>query len=167
MVTSYQSIADLTSFANDVLTSRWWKSKYPTHTIRKAVVTASTSAGTCNMRRLSNWTAGSFVLRLGKTRSHQIAVLHALAHAVAAKDEPWHGRDFAKKWLELTERFLGKPEAARLREQYRIHKIKRKTMSEEFSTERKIAHAANVWTQFLTTNQKDSNDDDATGRSAS
>ncbi len=142
----------LQKFAQKVVTSSWWQKTYATDI---SISIQHNGPRTCTAPA-THTGFGSTYSYGASSRNRKVHLLHALAHIVADPDEAWHGRDFAKKYLELVERFLGKTPAVVLREQYRDLRITRKTVSDEALINRRIQSAANIWTEFL---KKEENND--------
>lgn len=64
-------------------------------------------------------------------RPSQLHVLRAYAYAMLHQDVAWHGPEFCRAMLDLTERFLGKAEKQRLMAEFKAHKCKTQTWSPE------------------------------------
>jgi putative metallohydrolase (TIGR04338 family) len=55
--------------------------------------------------------------------SHWVA-LHELAHLATPNEVAWHGREFARVYLELVRRFMGEDSATLLRASFKNHRVK-------------------------------------------
>lgn len=103
------------NFAEGILRSRWWRGRFGrTCTIH---VTAGNRTrplgGNVNLRP-----------RLALDKYDDLELLKCMAWHMIEPDAAWHGREFAKLYLELVQRFVDPDAATELRGLYVEHGVK-------------------------------------------
>ncbi len=116
-----RTIRDCQAFVDRVVGSRWWRARQGDRGIghvtvrdgrgRSRTACADYFVGTGRVIKLPLW---------GRTRP---VILHELAHHLAGL-EAKHGPDFARAYLDLVRRWIGRDAAARLRAEYRAGRVK-------------------------------------------
>ncbi len=130
---------DLAKFTGKIQRSYWWKSQFP-------YVLIKWSLGYHGPSRWEDWNSSAHLyLPRNPTRFH---VLHELAHAIRNyevegetdhTDEEWdeigkippHGPEFAKLYLELVGRYMGKEAKQELAQAFKENKVKTRKWSPE------------------------------------
>lgn len=165
----HPSRKDLTYWAENMTDSAWFQNRCNNRTSRKAWdIPMTVTAGHCNaIGRPGGWT-----LKLRGNRRDQLGVIHALAHILADQEvkrllgsslkEPWHGRTFARNYLELIQHVFGNDAAKEVRRLYKEHAVKRIVVSEETREKRRVAwenrqasEAKRIWGEFLSNKEND------------
>lgn len=121
------SVSDLWHLRSRVLKSTWWQKHE-----RTPVFATTLTAGGKRWRTggcLDTQDTGSMLYR----PNPQLRMLHALAHyTVEYGDETQlHGPEFAKAYLAIVQRFIGREAKDDLQVQFATHKVKTRTWSPE------------------------------------
>lgn len=146
---------DLTHWTQTFVKSVWY-SRRDRAVSGSLWVERTSTAGRCTIERGR--------LRLGRSRCDQLGVLHALAHRIADGEvaasrgevEAWHGRTFARAFLELVKHQWGDTRAKEMRELYQTHRVKRIAVSEATRAKRRESwelreaeKAKELWGEWL------------------
>ena len=111
------TVAAIQSYVDGIVGSRWWKNRFTITTVyvedgrshRTALAFCSPSAGWITMPR---WTR------------HERYILHELAHVATPNDCAAHGREFARNFLLLVGRWMGRDAAKVLKASFDQHRVK-------------------------------------------
>jgi putative metallohydrolase (TIGR04338 family) len=106
------TIQETIAYVNRVQNSRWFINRFGRKTIRvrdgRGTTIARSYGGEINIPRWAR---------------HPMVILHEMAHE-ANPYRPAHGREYAKVFLALVTRFVGKEAGAELRELFRENRVK-------------------------------------------
>lgn len=116
------SVADCQAFIDKIVNSRWWKGRYTLSTLPEV------KSGKGARWATARYGEHSIVLPLWARKPW--VMLHELAHYASRhkrgsnKTIAPHGPQFAKEYLALVERWIGKKEADLLRATYKTKRVK-------------------------------------------
>lgn len=123
---TWTDFEDAVRWVRKVQASAWWRKRYPEITPGTLVVGKANRGAHCE--------AGGHRINLSRWAYREEVILHEMAHVIVERtyavgrrhEVTWHGWEFAKTFLELVERFLGKEHAARLRDEFRKNGVRYK-----------------------------------------
>lgn len=117
---SFESLEDTEKFIKKVTHSAWFKRRYSTPTV---VVTDGRRRRRFGVSRQHNiWT---FKLPV-HTRTNSTALI-LISYTVLPLNSAWHGREFTKAYLELTQKYIGEDAAEALKKAYVENRVRYRT----------------------------------------
>jgi putative metallohydrolase (TIGR04338 family) len=121
---THRKLAECQAFVDKVLRSKWWRSRGGESGI--VVEDGRGRSRACYQSGFFSMTGRGIrppVVKLPRWARSELVILHELAHSLT-NGGPWHGREFARNFLALVGRFMGREAATALRESYRKHRVK-------------------------------------------
>lgn len=112
----FTSVAHCQAYVEDRLRSPWWRNSCPD--IPSVTVTDGRSrrhAGAVRSRR---------IIKLPRWSRTELTILHELAHIATPEGCAAHGPEYARTYLELVRRFMGREAGAELRKAFQSHRVK-------------------------------------------
>lgn len=118
MGTKLRSVEEAQDYVDRVLRSRWFRARFP-HA--KGLIVEKPDR---NQKDYAYFCAG--VIKLSKKLSYEAVLIHEIAHSCVPVVAGFaaHGRLFARVYLDITYRFMGKERGDALLEQFKINKVK-------------------------------------------
>jgi len=115
-IARFDSIGDCQDYADSIIQSRWWKSKFPfVHRVRVLKYRGYRKA----VARKWNET-----IHLPQWAFNEFIILHELCHHTISYNNAAHGREFCRNLLALVKRFLGSEYEQTLRECFKTTGVK-------------------------------------------
>ncbi len=124
------TIAECRRFVNSIICSRWWKARCNLWSVRVFDGRGTRRARGGHFQSSAN--KAGWGISLPKWARTRATILHELSHVITEHEawfsgvEEWqwpklpaHGRAFCRNFLALVGRWMGKDEAARLRDSFR------------------------------------------------
>lgn len=112
----FKGFAECRAYVDGIVASGWWREKFP------HVPTVEVKDG--RGRRHAGGSAQHRFVTLPRWARNELIVLHELAHVVDAPNNPGHGPEFARLYLEFVREWRGESAAARLEASFEAHGVK-------------------------------------------
>jgi len=114
--TAFPALQDCRAYVDGVTASAWWRSRYP------ALPAVEVRDGRGSSRARASTTVARISLPRG-CRS-QLVIFHELAHLATPRTFAAHGPEFASRYLEMVEHFMGAAPADALHRRFIEHRVR-------------------------------------------
>jgi putative metallohydrolase (TIGR04338 family) len=121
----YESMKECQKFYDRILKSHWWRNySIPHLNIKRTTATRWQHVQLHDGRRRRIACASANHIWLPRWARHESTMLHELAHVIQTQ-MPWHGRQFARIYLDLVKRWHSDKTAYdKLKNSFRKHRVK-------------------------------------------
>lgn len=112
------AIEDIQNFIREIYESKWFKTRgfkvipKTLPSVQLYVRGHHAFANPCHNK-----------IMIPRSMCYKWLVLHEFAHLLTDNSEAWHGRAFARAYLQLVERWLSREDMLRLREHFKTRKV--------------------------------------------